>query len=101
MFLQGVPRVAPAQSPEQADTLQSMFARDREEEANAIAFYTRAAREAFEDDDIGTRTLFEQIVTDEEGHWEWLDLQLDLLGRMGEPQFIAHYMSGGETGGAV
>jgi bacterioferritin len=96
LFLQGTPRAAPAKTPDMATSLQALFTDDRDEEATAIAFYTRAAREAFEDDDIGTRTLFEATVTDEEGHWDWLNLQLDLLQRMGEPQFIAHYM--GSTG---
>lgn len=100
LFLQGTPKLEPARAPEMADSLKALFSDDKAEEANAIAFYTRAAREAFEDDDIGTRTLFETIVTDEEGHWEWLDLQLDLLDRMGEPQFIAQYMSGAENGAA-
>lgn len=53
-----------------------------------------AARTALEHDDIGTRRLFEEIVMDEEGHYSWLELQLSLLERMGEPAFIAKNMSG-------
>jgi len=40
-------------------------------------------------------------VQDEEGHWEWLDLQLDLLKKLGEPVFMTNYMSGRSGGPAV
>ncbi len=45
-----------------------------------------------EDGDIGTSTIFERIALDEEQHMSWLELQLDLLQRMGEPAFIAKYV---------
>lgn len=56
-------------------------------------FYTKAAKEAFEDGDVGTRALFEKIAIDEEGHMGWLELQLDLVERIGEPNFIMQHMA--------
>jgi bacterioferritin len=99
LFLGGTPRLEPAKPPKRAESLKALFESDRAEEKEAIAFYTRAARAAFEADDIGTRKLFESIVTDEEGHWEWLDLQLELLRKMGEPAFMAKHMSGAGQAG--
>lgn len=98
LFLGGSPVLEPASTPVKADTLKTLFAHDREDEAEAIKFYTSAARTAMENDDIGTRRLFEEIVLDEEGHYSWLDLQLDLLERMGEPAFIAKNMSSPSAG---
>ena len=40
---------------------------------------TQAARNADEAGDIGSRDIFERTAMDEEGHMEWLDLQLSLL----------------------
>ncbi|RBI76924.1 bacterioferritin [Roseovarius sp. TE539] len=97
MFLGGTPRLEPSKTPAKAETLTELFEADKAEEQGAIEFYTRAAREAFDNDDIGTRALFERIVQDEEGHWEWLDLQLDLLKKLGEPSFMTNYMSGTTT----
>jgi bacterioferritin len=99
LFLGGDPVMAPQKTPHRAKSLKEMFETDRADEKDAIAFYTSAARTAYEADDIGSRALFEEIVLDEEGHWGWLDLQLNLLDRMGEPAFIAKYMSidGGEA----
>ncbi|GHG87391.1 bacterioferritin [Pseudodonghicola xiamenensis] len=92
LFLGGDPVLTPQKTPVRAKSLQEMFELDKVDERDAIDTYTRAARAAFDADDIGSRALFEEIVLDEEGHWAWLDLQLDLLERMGEPAFTAKYM---------
>ena len=93
LFLGGDPVMTPEKTPVRAKTLKEMFETDKADEKNAISFYTSAARAAYETDDIGSRALFEEIALDEEGHWGWLDLQLDLLERMGEPAFVSKYMS--------
>jgi len=93
LFLGGDPSVTPEKAPVRAKSLKEMFEIDKADEKEAITFYTRGARAAYEADDIGSKALFEEIALDEEGHWGWLDLQLDLLDRMGEPAFISKYMS--------
>jgi bacterioferritin len=94
MFLGGTPELRPTKTPKMAKTLSDLFKADKAEEHGAIDFYSKAAREAADANDIGTRTLFETIVLDEEGHWDWLDRQLATLDRMGEPAFMSIYMSG-------
>ena len=94
MFLGGTPELKPTKTPKMAKTLSELFKADKEEEQGAIEFYSTAARDAADSNDIGTRTLFETIVLDEEGHWDWLDRQLTTLDRMGEPSFMSIYMSG-------
>ena len=92
LFLNGEPRLEFAKLPVRAHSLKEMFEMDLADEKEAIEFYTSAAFRAFDDRDIGTRQLFEKIALDEEGHMSWLELQLDLLDRMGEPAFIAKHM---------
>lgn len=99
LFLGGEPKVNPAKPAKQAESLKAMFESDQKDESEAIDFYTKAAGDASDDRDIGTRALFEEIALDEEGHFGWLDLQLDLLRRMGEPAYIAKHMSVGEEDG--
>lgn len=101
MFLKGKPNVVLAKTPTIADSLVNMFESDLADERDAIAFYTRCARQAGDAGDIGTRTLFERIAMDEEGHMAWLELQLDLLKRMGEPAYISKHISAPGEGGAV
>lgn len=93
MFLKGEPELEAAKTPQRALTLQDMFEVDLADEKDAIKFYTEAARAAVDAGDIGTRTLFERIVLDEEGHMSWLELQLELLKRMGEVAYIAKHMT--------
>ena len=71
-----------------------MFRSDLADEGDAIQFYTLAAQHAMKIGDIGSGTIFEQIVIDEEGHKSWLELQLSLIERLGEKSFSAKYVSG-------
>lgn len=92
LFLKGSPELTMAKTPVRAASLKAMFETDLADEKEAIEFYTKASMQASEDSDIGTRTLFERIALDEEQHMSWLELQLDLLARMGEPAFISKHM---------
>jgi bacterioferritin len=93
MFLKGDPELCLAKPPARAQSLADMFEADLADEKEAIEFYTQAARQANEDGDVGSRVLFEKIVLDEEGHMAWLELQLDLIARMGEKAYVAKHVS--------
>jgi bacterioferritin len=100
IFLNGDPELAFYKKPVKAKSLQEMFKADLADEEEAIAFYTEAAMQAGEQADVGTRTLFEKIVLEEEGHKSWLELQLSLMDRLGDKAFAAKYVSGAESGDA-
>ncbi len=89
VFLGGTPELKAAKTPSRAQSLKTMFETDLVDEKDAISFYIKAARQAGETGDIGTRNLFERTALDEEGHMSWLELQLSLLQRMGDPAFTA------------
>jgi bacterioferritin len=93
LFLKGDPQLSFEKQPVRAASLKDMFATDLADEKQAIEFYTQASVKASAENDIGTRQLFERIAVDEEEHMNWLELQLDLLTRMGEPAYIAKHMS--------
>jgi bacterioferritin len=88
-FLKGSPEVDAAKTPHRAQDLSDMFEADLRDEIASIEFYTEAARAAGDAGDIGTRSLFDKIVLDEEGHRAWLELQMSLVKRMGEPAYFA------------
>jgi bacterioferritin len=91
LYLGGTPELVPAKKPVRAPNLKAMFEADRADEEEAIEVYSKSAKDAANANDIGTRVLFETIALDEEGHYGWLDLQLSLLERMGEPGFTQIY----------
>lgn len=92
LFLGGEPEMVPAKMPVLAKSLKEMLEVDRAAEAVAIEVYSTAAKQAGAANDIGSRVLFETIALDEEGHWGWLDQQLSLLRRLGEPVFMQTYL---------
>jgi bacterioferritin len=95
MFFDGKPSLEFYKTPVQAASLAAMFKADLADEEEAIAFYTEAAMQAAKVADVGTRTLFERILLDEEGHKGWLELQLSLLERLGEKAYSSKYVSSG------
>ena len=92
-FHHGSPVMELEKTPVQAKSLREMFKADLSDEQAAIQFYATASRQASEDGDIGSKALFEEIAIDEEGHSSWLELQLDLLERIGESAYIAKQIS--------
>lgn len=64
-----------------------MLESDLADEKETLTFYTKASLLAVEDGDLSSRAIFERIALDEEQHMGWLELQLDLLERMGEVFF--------------
>jgi bacterioferritin len=99
LFLKGDPEIAFANPPKRASTLADMFKADLADEEGAVDFYLKAARQAYDENDVGTRTLFETIALDEEGHKAWLELQLELLERLGEQAYSAKLVSSPILGG--
>ncbi|HCQ67686.1 MAG TPA: bacterioferritin [Rhodobacteraceae bacterium] len=93
--LDGDPEIAFAAKPLRAKTLKEMFSKDLEDEKEAIETYTEASKFAYENNDLKTKALFEEIAIDEVGHMQWLDLQLDLMGRLGEQRYANKYVSAG------
>ena len=97
--LGGSPEMAFAATPKVSKSLRDMFESDLADEKEAIKFYTRAAKAAYEADDLASKALFESIAIEEEGHREWLELQLSLLDRLGEERYASKYVSAGEAEG--
>ena len=53
-------------------------------ELDAIALYKEARDYCEKVGDYVSKNLFEELMTDEEGHTDYLETQLDLVGRIGE-----------------
>lgn len=98
LFLDGDPVVTEAKAARRSSSLSEMFKADLKEELASIQFYGEAAIEARNEGDVGTVHIFEEILMDEEEHADWLKRQLELIERMGEPNYILAYHSP-ETGG--
>ncbi|THH34496.1 bacterioferritin [Aliishimia ponticola] len=94
--LGGEPEMAFAAPPKVAGSLSEMFSSDLKDEKEAITFYTRASKAAYDADDLASKALFEEIAIDEVGHQNWLDLQLSLLDRLGEERYASKFVGAAE-----
>lgn len=91
VFLEGEPDVQSVKSVARAQTLKDMFENDLADEHEARQFYTKAAQTAVAQGDVGSEQLFRETALDEEGHIDWLENQITLLGRLGEAGFHQIY----------
>jgi bacterioferritin len=89
IFLEGRPVVSDLNPLHIMGDVPSQLQSDHAAEEGAIATYNAAIRQCAELGDAGTRELFEDILEDEEKHIDWLEAQLDQIGQMGLPNYLA------------
>ncbi|MDP3407695.1 bacterioferritin, partial [Bosea sp. (in: a-proteobacteria)] len=98
IFLEGHPnlqRVAPLRI---GQTIKEVLEADLAGEYEARAAY-KASRELCEQlGDYVSKNLFEALLTDEEGHIDFLETQLDLIGRIGIELYTQKHMGGLDEG---
>jgi bacterioferritin len=64
-------------------------------ELAAVPRLNRAIQAAVEAGDNGSRDLFEKILTDEEGHVDWLEAQLHIIQEIGLQNYLAEQVGEG------
>jgi bacterioferritin len=89
LFLEGLPNFQRLFPLRIGQTPQQMFEADLAVEVEAIDRLRRGAEYMRSVSDITTAKLFETILADEETHVDYLETQLALLEKLGEPLFIA------------
>lgn len=65
-------------------------------EDGAVEMYNQSARECAENNDAGTKEIFEALIRDEEGHFDEFDQILDNIKRFGPNYLALQTMGGGE-----
>ena len=83
LFLEGKPTVSKLNPMQIGSSVEDQLAHDHESEIGAIANYNAAIQQAGELGDNGTRDLLTTILTEEEGHTDWLEAQKDQIAQMG------------------
>ncbi|MEV6206882.1 bacterioferritin [Kitasatospora sp. NPDC051914] len=70
-------------------TVKEMFEADRQIEVEAIDRLRRGIVVMRAKNDVTSANIFEAILADEEHHIDYLDTQLELLEKLGEPLYLA------------
>ncbi|QDQ11075.1 bacterioferritin [Streptomyces spectabilis] len=89
LFLDGLPNYQRLFHVRIGQSVTEMFQADRQIEAEAIDRLKRGIEVMRAKGDITSANIFESILEDEEHHIDYLDTQLELVEKLGEPLYIA------------
>jgi bacterioferritin len=89
LFLEGLPNYQRLFTLRIGQNVQEMFESDMQVEVEAIDRLRRGIEHMREVGDHTSRRLFEDILADEESHVDYLETQLELLAKLGEPLYLA------------
>jgi bacterioferritin len=89
IFLDGLPNYQKLLPLEIGQTVTEMFKADMKVEVAAVDRLRRGIAVMRQKGDITSANIFEDILADEEGHIDYLETQLDLIGQLGEPLYLA------------
>jgi bacterioferritin len=89
LLLDGLPNYQRLFHVRVGQTVTEMFQADRQVEVEAIDRLKRGIELMRSKSDITSANIFESILADEEEHIDYLDTQLELIEKLGEPLYIA------------
>src|SRR6478752_4643571 len=89
LLLDGLPNYQRLFHVRVGQTVTEMFQADRQIEVEAIDRLKRGVELMRSKGDITSANIFESILEDEEHHIDYLDTQLELIEKLGEPHYIA------------
>lgn len=96
LFLKGDVDMQPAGPVERITDPEAMLAKAMRMEEESAAFYNRAAQECGASADAASKQIFEQLVNDEENHFDQFEKQLDHIRRYGPAYLALQSFGGGE-----
>ena len=98
LFLEGLPNLQELDKLRIGESVKEVLECDLKLEMKAIPDLKAAIAHAESVQDYVSRDLFRKILDDEEGHVDYLETQLDLIGRIGIEHFTHLQTEANETG---
>ena len=92
IFLEGFPNMQTLDALHIGKNPREVAENDLQLENIARTLYTEAATYCHSAQDYATRDLFESLIQDEEHHIDFLETQLDLIGRLGVELYTQHHI---------
>ncbi len=87
IFLEGHPNLQTLDALRIGENAKESLECDLAAEYDARTLYVEAREYCRSVNDYVTMALFESLITDEEGHIDFIETQLDLMGTIGEPNW--------------
>jgi bacterioferritin len=92
LFLDGFPNMQVLDPLHIGQNIKEVMQSDLEAEIGARALYQEAATHCHSVRDYVSRELFEELLTDEEGHIDFLETQLGLISKLGLELYSQHHI---------
>lgn len=92
LFLDGFPNLQVLDPLRIGQDVKEILDADLAAEQEARALYQEAAAYCHSVKDFPSRDLFEELMTDEEGHIDFLETQLDLVDKLGVQLYAQHHI---------
>ena len=87
LFLDGLPNLQDLNKLLIGENVREILECDLKAEHDGIAIYRAGIKHMESVQDYGSRDLFQSLLTDEEGHVDFLETQLGMLDRMGHENY--------------
>jgi bacterioferritin len=100
LFLEGFPNMQTLDPLRIGEDVKEIIEADLAAEVGARELYQEAANYCLKVHDHPSRELFEELMADEEGHIDFLETQLDLIGRIGLERYTQTHVGGLGDGGS-
>lgn len=94
LFLEGFPNLQTLDQLRIGENVKEVIECDLAAEVEARALYQEAARYCRDIGDYPSEDLFKALMKDEEGHIDFLETQLDLIGRIGLELYTQKHVGG-------
>ena len=92
IFLEGLPNMQTLDPIRIGQNVKEVLEADLKAEYEARALYQEAATYCLSVKDYPSKDLFEELMTDEEGHIDFLETQLDLVEKLGIQLYSQHHI---------
>ena len=99
LFLEGVPEIARYDVIRVGTTVEEQFANDLDLETKGVHAYNAAIQVCLNENDSGSRELLAGILVESEEHVDWLEMQIDLISKIGIQHYMAQQMGEAPAGG--
>lgn len=100
IFLEGFPNLQLLNPLKIGQNVEEVMVADLDAEMSARTLYQEAADYCLTVKDYPSRDLFEALMTDEEGHVDFLETQIDLIKRIGIELYTQAHVAGLGEGGS-
>jgi bacterioferritin len=92
IFLEGLPNMQTLDPIRIGQNVKEVLEADLKAEYEARALYQEAATYCHSVKDYPSKDLFEELMTDEEGHIDFLETQIDLVEKLGIQLYSQHHI---------